>query len=55
MTALDHRCEVCNAKPGQPCRNTIQPKEPLPGRATHYARTTKATATEREPLNDACY
>jgi hypothetical protein len=54
-------CEICGAKqgvkgePDDPCVNTLHPGEPLPGREYHYARTTKATATEKEPLNDACY
>ncbi len=35
---LARRCEVCKAKPGQPCTNTILPGEPLSGRDVHYAR-----------------
>jgi len=38
QTSLAYRCEVCKAKPGQPCTNTIRPGEPLPGRVYHYAR-----------------
>jgi len=56
QTSLASRCEVCKAKPGQPCTNTIRPGEPLPGRTYHYARTTNLTATEKEAGgNDACY
>jgi len=39
QTSLAYRCEVCKAKPGQPCTNTIRPGDPLPGRTYHYART----------------
>jgi hypothetical protein len=35
---LVNKCEVCKAKSGEPCRNTIRPGEPLPGRSVHYAR-----------------
>ena len=31
-------CEVCHAKPGQECSNTINAGQPLPGRAEHLAR-----------------
>lgn len=42
--SLDHKCEVCKAKPGQPCVQTVQrkgdstPPAPLVGRGEHYAR-----------------
>ena len=36
--ALDEPCPVCHAKVGRPCRNTINPGDPLPGREYHYAR-----------------
>lgn len=56
MTARDRYCVVCKARPKMPCTNTIRPGEPLPGRATHYARTTNVTAAEKETsVNDACY
>lgn len=38
--ALQHRCGLCGAQPGQLCRNTVQPGHPLPGRAVHYYRIT---------------
>jgi hypothetical protein len=31
-------CEICKAKAGDECHNTIRPGEPLPGRSEHYAR-----------------
>lgn len=57
MTALEYRCEVCKSKPGEPCRNTIEPGEPLPGREFHIARIVSPgflvcgseVATESEP------
>lgn len=36
--ALKTRCGLCGAKPGEPCRNTIQPGQPLPGREMHFYR-----------------
>lgn len=35
---IENRCEVCKAKPGEPCVNTIRPGEPLPGRDFHAGR-----------------
>lgn len=32
-------CIVCKAKPKIPCRNTIHPGQPLPGRDEHYSRS----------------
>lgn len=44
--ALAVRCGLCKAAAGAPCRNTINPGQPLPGRAVHYYRipTTKGIA-----------
>jgi hypothetical protein len=36
--ALATRCGLCGARPGEPCKNTIQPGKPLPGRAVHHYR-----------------
>jgi hypothetical protein len=38
VSPLAYRCEVCSAKAGEPCRNTINPAAPLPGRSEHLAR-----------------
>lgn len=38
MPDMTERCEICAAKPGEPCHNTISPGQPLPGRTLHYAR-----------------
>jgi hypothetical protein len=35
---LAYRCEVCGAKAGQDCTNTVNPESPLPGRSEHLAR-----------------
>ena len=35
---LSMSCEICKAKEGQPCHNTINPNEPLPGREYHDGR-----------------
>lgn len=45
-TALAVRCELCRAPAGEPCRNTIRPGQPLPGRRIHYYRIPTATANE---------
>lgn len=37
--SLKYRCQVCEAKPGQECRNTVKPGEPLPGRRFHLVRS----------------
>jgi hypothetical protein len=37
--ALTRRCEVCRAKPGEDCNNTLRPGVAMPGRLIHYART----------------
>jgi hypothetical protein len=37
---LAQRCGLCGAKPGQPCRNTLFPGTPLPGREFHWFRST---------------
>jgi hypothetical protein len=36
--ALAQRCGLCGAKPREPCRNTIRPDQPLPGRQYHWFR-----------------
>lgn len=36
--AMKNICEVCDAKRGRPCWNTIDDAAPLPGRLIHYAR-----------------
>lgn len=37
--ALTLRCEVCRAKPGADCTNSIDPGKSLPGgRIVHYGR-----------------
>lgn len=37
------KCQVCQAPKGKPCRNTIRPGEPLPGRAEHFSRALRPT------------
>lgn len=39
VAALTRKCEVCKAKPGVDCTNTINAGGELPGRIVHYART----------------
>jgi hypothetical protein len=46
--ALTERCGLCGAKPGQPCRNTLQPELPLHGRTVHFYRITN-TNTKGTP------
>jgi hypothetical protein len=36
--ALNESCEVCGAEPGEACRNTLKPGQPLPGRLVHMGR-----------------
>ena len=36
--SIEYPCSVCKAKPGQKCRNIIDPRKPLAGRDEHYAR-----------------
>jgi hypothetical protein len=36
--ALGWTCDICLAKVKHLCTNTIQPKEPLPGRIIHFGR-----------------
>jgi hypothetical protein len=38
VTELNVPCGICKAKKGEPCRNTIQAGEPLPGRDFHDGR-----------------
>jgi hypothetical protein len=38
VAALTRKCEVCKAKPGVDCTNTINPGAQLPGRLIHFAR-----------------
>lgn len=40
QAALAITCKICHARPQNPCRNTIQPEQPLPRRTVHYARAT---------------
>ena len=35
---LSSSCEICKAKKGQRCHNTINPELPLPGRDFHDGR-----------------
>jgi len=36
--ALGWTCDICKALVKHLCTNTIQPKEPLPGRVIHFGR-----------------
>ena len=36
--ALSRPCDICRAKPGELCANTIRPEQPLPGRHVHHGR-----------------
>lgn len=47
--SVEYRCEVCKAKRGEPCTNTITPGQPLPGRAEHLARALPPKPKEKEP------
>jgi hypothetical protein len=38
QSAMRNTCEICDAKPGRPCWNTIDDAAPLPGRLIHHAR-----------------
>ena len=38
QAALTHKCPMCQAQPGDWCRNTVQPNQPLPGRLLHHCR-----------------
>lgn len=38
--AMKKPCEICHAKPGRPCWNTINDAAPLPGRLIHIGRIT---------------
>lgn len=40
--ALARRCGVCGAPAGEPCRYTIEPGKPLPGRDFHHYRITNS-------------
>ena len=31
-------CDLCGARKGELCRNTIRPNDPIPGRVVHFAR-----------------
>jgi hypothetical protein len=42
VEAMRHRCEVCDAKPGRPCWNTIDSEAPLPNRLLHHGRLPKS-------------
>ena len=39
---LSVACEVCKAKKGEPCANTITPGKPLPGRDVHVGRVVRS-------------
>lgn len=45
---LKAKCEVCGAKRGEPCVNTLHPGQPLPGRAFHIGRIERTTAKEKK-------
>lgn len=45
VAALQTRCGLCGAKPGEPCRNTICPGQPLPGRTVHWYRRSDEAAS----------
>jgi hypothetical protein len=47
LMSIDNRCEVCKAKPDEPCANTINPGQPLPGHTEHYARALAPGDTAR--------
>jgi hypothetical protein len=47
-TALAQRCGLCGAKAGEPCRNTLQPGQPLPGRTVHWFRLDVRTRAVNE-------
>ena len=38
--AMQEKCPVCKAKPGEECVNTITNGHPLQNRIVHYARAT---------------
>ena len=48
VAALEWSCDVCGAKPGVLCSNTIQPDKPLPGRRVHHARLIDRRAEKKE-------
>ncbi len=48
-TRRRYACEVCKAKPGQECSNTINPGRPLPGRGEHFARVLPPSRSTSEP------
>lgn len=37
--ALTRTCDICKAKIGHLCTNSIRPNVPLPGRIVHIGRT----------------
>jgi hypothetical protein len=49
--AMRNTCEVCDAKRGRPCWNTIDSEAPLPGRLIHHART-RPKGQGKEPKDD---
>ena len=49
QTALRWSCDICKAKAGDYCRNTVNPAQKLPGRLVHHGRPTDRT---REPKAD---
>jgi hypothetical protein len=44
QAAMKVTCEVCGAKPGRPCWNTIDDAAPLPNRLLHHGRLPKSAA-----------
>ena len=38
QAAMQRKCEVCGAKKGRPCWNTIDSAAPLPNRLIHHGR-----------------
>lgn len=38
QAAMKKKCEICHAKPGRPCWNTVDDAAPLPGRLIHHGR-----------------
>lgn len=51
--SLSWRCEVCDQPKGQPCSNTINPEQPLPGRGEHLARVRPPGQSKEPQRNEA--
>lgn len=41
-------CDLCGAPRNEPCRNTIRPGAPLPGRVVHIGRLTDRRREAKE-------